>query len=96
MSEHPINADSIICSFVKLIADGIRKELAIDSTAVRTVAPRLLSIEGGAIYLGRSKASLQHLVSQRRIPVVREGGRVFLDVRELDKWIEQNTEPAQV
>lgn len=95
MSEQTHSADSIISSFVKLIADGVRKELSRDSAAVRGVAPRLLSIDDGASYLGRSKASLQHLVSQRRIPVVREGGRVFLDVHELDRWIEQNTEPAE-
>ena len=96
MSQETISADSIIGSFVRLIAEGVRKELARDSTAVRTVAPRLLSVDDGATYLGRSKASLQHLISQRRIPVVREGGRVFLDVHELDRWIEQNTDAAEV
>lgn len=59
------------------------------------ITPRLFSIDKAARYLGRSKTSVQHLVAQRRIPVVREGRRVFLDVRELDAWIAVNTEPAQ-
>jgi excisionase family DNA binding protein len=59
-----------------------------------TVKPRLLSVQEAAVYLGRSKASVQHLIAQRRIPVVRDGRRVFLDVHELDRLIEANTEPA--
>jgi excisionase family DNA binding protein len=60
------------------------------------VKPRLLSVQEAAVYLGRSKASVQHLIAQRRIPVVRDGGRrVFLDVVELDRLIAVNTEPAQ-
>ena len=58
------------------------------------IVERLKTVEKAAIYLGRSKASVQHLIAQRRLPVVREGGRVFLDVRELDRWIAANTEPA--
>jgi excisionase family DNA binding protein len=60
-----------------------------------TVKPRLLSVPKAAVYLGRSKASVQHLIAQRRIPVVRDGRRVFLDVVELDRLIAANTEPAQ-
>jgi excisionase family DNA binding protein len=60
-----------------------------------TVKPRLLSVQEAAVYLGRSKASVQHLIAQRRIPVVRDGRRVFLDVVELDRLIAVNTEPAQ-
>ena len=61
-----------------------------------SVKPRLLNVKEAAIYLGRSKASVQHLISQRRIPVVRDGGRrVFLDVVELDRLIAANTEAAQ-
>jgi excisionase family DNA binding protein len=60
-----------------------------------TVKPRLLCVAEAAKYLGRSKASVQHLIAQRRIPVVRDGRRVFLDVVELDRLIAANTEPAQ-
>jgi excisionase family DNA binding protein len=60
-----------------------------------TVKPRLLSVQEAAVYLGRSKASVQHIIAQRRIPVVRDGRRVFLDVVELDRIIAANTEPAQ-
>jgi excisionase family DNA binding protein len=84
----------ILDSFVKAIAAGVREELRREDAGT-AVAARLLTVDQAARYLGRTKASVQHLVAQRRLPVVREGGRVFLDVRELDRWIEANTEPAK-
>jgi excisionase family DNA binding protein len=82
---------------VRALATGVRKELQQNGIGTGTaVTPRLLTVEQAAVYLGRSKASVQHLIAERRLPVVREGRRIFLDVRELDRWIAANTEPAQV
>ena len=87
---------SIFSSFVRGPAAGVQKELHQNGSHVGTVVtPRLLTVDQAAVYLGRSKASVQHLVAQRRISVVREGRRIFLDIRELDAWIAANTEPAQ-
>jgi excisionase family DNA binding protein len=87
-------------SFIRALAEGVQRELqhnGYGSTAgAAAITPRLLTVDQAAVYLGRSKASVQHLVAQRRIPIVREGRRIFLDVRELDRWIAVNTEPAQV
>jgi hypothetical protein len=60
------------------------------------VTPRLLTVEQAASYLGRTKASVQHMVvSSSRLPVVKADRRVFLDVRDLDFWINQsNQEPT--
>ncbi len=33
------------------------------------------------------------MIASGKIPVVRDGRRVFLDVRTLDHWIEMKTEP---
>jgi excisionase family DNA binding protein len=93
---------AVFAPLIRVIADGVREELSRSGVgaASRTsgsdaITPRLLTVAQAATYLGRSKASVQHLVAQRRIPVVREGRRIFLDVRELDRWIAANTEPAQ-
>jgi len=84
-------------TFIESLAKDLAPQVAelIKPQLAGGIAPtRLLSIDQAAIYLGRSKTSVQHLVAQRRIPVVREGRRVFLDVRELDRWIAANAEPA--
>ena len=57
-----------------------------------TIRPRLLTVAQAALYLGRSKTSIQHLVSDEAIPVVRHDRRVFLDVRDLDCWIDSAKE----
>jgi excisionase family DNA binding protein len=64
--------------------------------ADQRIQPRLLTVEQAAAYIGRTKEAVQHMTAARKIPVVRDGRRVFLDVKELDRWIDQNTEPAEV
>ena len=36
------------------------------------------------------------MTAARKLPTVRDGRRVFVDIRELDRWIERNTEPAEM
>ena len=40
--------------------------------------------------IGRSKGSVQHMVASRVLPTVRSDRRVFLDVVNLDAWIERH------
>jgi excisionase family DNA binding protein len=56
----------------------------------RGLEPRLLSVKEAAGYLGRSMASLRHMIADGGLPIVRSDHRVFLDIRELDKWIDEN------
>jgi excisionase family DNA binding protein len=51
---------------------------------------RLLTMEQAGEYLGRSRESMQHLVSSGKLPTVRSDRRVFLDLKDLDEWIEAN------
>ena len=52
------------------------------------IRPRLLTVDQAATCLGRTKTSVQHLISDGAIPVVRHDRRVFLDVGDLDRWID--------
>ena len=54
------------------------------------VQPALLTVKQAAVYLGRSEQSIQHLIFNRELPVVRSGRRVHLHKRDLDAWIEKN------
>ena len=54
------------------------------------VRPALFTVKEAAVYLGRSEQSLQHLIFQKELPVVRVGRRVHLHRRDLDAWIEKN------
>jgi excisionase family DNA binding protein len=54
------------------------------------VKPRLFSVEEAAVYLGRSKEAVEHMIGAGKLAVVRADRCVFLDVRDLDHWIEAN------
>lgn len=54
------------------------------------VKPRLYSVEEAATYLGRTKEAVEHMIGAGKLPVVRADRRVFLDVRDLDRWIDAN------
>jgi excisionase family DNA binding protein len=54
------------------------------------VRPRLLTVEQAAVYIGRTKDAIQHMLASAKLPTVRSDRRVFIDVRDLDTWIEEN------
>jgi excisionase family DNA binding protein len=89
-----LNLDSLLDALVDRVAERLATRLPWNGNG-GAIRPRLLTVEQAADYLGRSKAAVQHLVCSKRLPVVRDGHRVFLDVRALDRWIEGNTEPAE-
>ena len=49
---------------------------------------RLYSLEEAAFYLGRSVWSIRELIWDDKLPPVRVGRRVHLDIRDLDSFIE--------
>lgn len=78
---------------IQSIAEAVALRLAEMNGGGRAAGglkPRLLSVEQGAAYLGRTKESLQHMIASGKIPTVRSDRRVFLDVRDLDRWIDEN------
>ena len=80
--------DGLIDVFAERVAAKLREQPADpDRTAMK---PRLLTAEQAGAYLGRTKEGVEHMIAAGKLPVVRADRRVFLDVRDLDRWIEQN------
>jgi excisionase family DNA binding protein len=77
---------------VKAVAEEVARMLKpeIAKLSMPTVQPELLDVKQAAIYLGRSEQSVQHLIFNRDIPVVRLGRRVHLHRKDLDAFIEKN------
>lgn len=55
-----------------------------------TITPRLLTADQAATYLGRTKEAVQHMIFEGKVPTVRTDRRVFIDIKDLDAWIEDN------
>ena len=49
---------------------------------------RLLNVDAAAKYIGRSPSALRHLIAKKKIRCVRRDGRVFLDRKDLENWLE--------
>lgn len=89
------HVDIVLNTLVSAIAEGVvakvKSEIASHvEQLVGRVQPALLNIKEAAVYLGRSEQSVQHLIFDKELPVVRVGRRVHLDRRDLDCWIEKN------
>lgn len=67
-------------SLIDMLAERIATRLRADLSPEDTVQPRFLTVEQAAIYLGRTKEAIQHMIAAAKIRVVRSDRRVFLDV----------------
>ncbi len=71
------------------LADRIVERLEGRLNAARPAqTSRLLTLEGAATYLSRTVPAVRHLIAQGKLPTVRIDGRICLDVRDLDRAIE--------
>jgi excisionase family DNA binding protein len=55
-----------------------------------TPRKRLFSLQEAAIYLGRSTWSVRRLIWSGELASVRAGGRVHVDLKDMDSFIERN------
>lgn len=51
---------------------------------------RLLTVSEASIYLGRSIPALRELIWAGKLSIVRNDRRIFLDIQDLDRWIESH------
>ncbi len=57
---------------------------------VSKVLKRLYTIQETGVYLGRSAWSVRELIWSGKLPYVRVGKRIHLDIQDLDKFIEEH------
>lgn len=74
---------------VDAIATAVIEKLKPILEAGGRVQPRLLTVEQAATYVGRTPNAVRILLTKEAFPAVKSDGRVMLDVRDIDRWIEQ-------
>jgi len=52
-------------------------------------AKRLYGIPEAAIYLGRTPCAVREMLWAGKLPYVKDGRRVHVDIRDMDAWIEK-------
>ncbi len=53
-------------------------------------AKRLYDLKEASLYMGRTVCALREMIWAGKLPVVKDGRRVLLDVYDMDRWIEQS------
>jgi excisionase family DNA binding protein len=87
MREPGFTLEALLDAMAEKIVAKVRTEVGAGCLSA-TVAPRLLTVEQAAGYLGRSKEAVEHMVANAKFPTVRIDRRVFIDVHDLDRLIE--------
>ena len=59
-------------------------------SSAERINKRLYSIPEAAAYLGRSVWSMREMVWAGKLPAVRDGRRIFIDLEDMNRWIAQN------
>lgn len=51
---------------------------------------RLYSIQEASIFFGRSVWSVREMLWAGKLPYIKDGKRIFIDIYDMERWIEQN------
>ncbi len=51
---------------------------------------RLYDLKEASLYMGRTVCALREMIWAGKLPVVKDGRRIFLDIIDMDNWIEKS------
>jgi excisionase family DNA binding protein len=54
------------------------------------IPKRLYSIKEGAFYLGRSVWAVREMLWAGKMPYVKDGQRILIDIQDMNEWIDRN------
>ena len=81
--------DALLDALAERVAAKVRADLAQAGNG-GTIRPRLLTVEQAASYMGRTLDAMQHLTATGKIRTVRIDRRVFIDINDLDRLIQES------
>jgi len=67
-----------------------------DTKAQRIVNPtchipkRLYSLQEGAVYLGRTVGAVREMLWAGKMPYIKDGKRILLDIQDMNEWIDRS------
>jgi excisionase family DNA binding protein len=56
----------------------------------RVLSKRLFDIKESAVYLGRSVWAVREMLWAGKMPYVKDGKRILLDIQDMNEWIDQS------
>jgi len=62
----------------------------INNPVSQAINKRLYSIKEASLYLGRSVWAVREMLWAGKIPYIKDGRRILLDIHDMESWIEKN------
>ena len=56
---------------------------------MQSVTKRLYTIKEAACYLGRSVWGVREMLWAGKIPCIRDGKKILIDIMDMDQWIDR-------
>ena len=69
---------------------GLMKAQRIENPVRQGLEKRLYSIKEASVYLGRSVWAVREMLWAGKMPYIKDGRRILLDIHDMNKWIEQS------
>jgi hypothetical protein len=88
LQERDLTLEALIDALAERVATKLCVALAQERAT--SIEARLLTVDQAATYMGRTEEAMQHMIAGGKVRTVRIDRRVFIDVRDLDKLIEDN------
>lgn len=54
------------------------------------IPKRLYNLQEGAVYLGRTVGAVREMLWAGKIPYVKDGKRILIDIQDMNEWIDRN------
>lgn len=54
------------------------------------ISKRLYSINEASIYLGRSVWAVREMLWGGKLPYIKDGRRILVDIKDMEAWVERN------
>ena len=54
------------------------------------IQKRLYNLKEASVYLGRSVWAVREMIWAGKLPYVKDGRRILLDIKDMDEWIEKS------
>lgn len=66
-----------------------RKAQRIDNPSCH-IPKRLYNLKESAVYLGRTVCAIREMLWAGKMPHIKDGRRILLDINDMNEWIDRN------
>lgn len=67
---------------------------ALPTKPATSIEKRLYTLKEAALYLGRSVDALREVIWARKLPIVRDGRKIWVDIRDLETFVARHKSAA--